>query len=72
MHDFIGDSRPNVNHLIYAAFERVAQQFLTREVKRRTTRFSSTEYTIFTNCLDSHLWFEDAQLQRWFEVWQRH
>jgi hypothetical protein len=41
-------------------------------VKRRATRFSSTEYTIFTNYLDSHLWFEDAELQRWFEVWKRH
>jgi hypothetical protein len=70
--DFIGEERPNVNHLIYAAFERVAQQFLTREVKRRAARFSTTEYTIFTNYLDSHLWFEDAALQRWFEAWRRH
>lgn len=72
MRDFIGDSRPTVNHLIYAALERVASQFLTRAVKRRAARFSSTEYTIFTNCLDSHLWFEDSELQRWYEVWRLH
>lgn len=72
MRDFIGDRRPNVNHLIYADFVRVATQFLTREVKRRADRFSPTKYTIFTNFLDSHLWFEDAELQRWFEVWRRH
>lgn len=72
LHDFIGDARPNVNHLIYAAFEQVATQFLTREVKRRAARFSSTEYTIFTNCLDSHLWVENAELQRWLELWHRH
>ena len=70
--DFIGDSQPNVNNLIYAALERVAQQFLTREVKCHVTRFSSIEYTIFTNCLDSHLWFEDTELQRKFEIWRRH
>lgn len=72
MRDFIGEGRLNVNHLIYAALERVATQFLTREVKRRAARFSSTEYTIFTNYLDSHLSFEDAELQRWFEIWRRH
>jgi hypothetical protein len=70
--DFLGDDHPNVNHLIYAAFERVAKQFLAREVKRSAARFSCTEYTIFTNYLNSHLWFVDTELQRWFEKWQRH
>lgn len=65
--DFLGDDRPNVNHPIYAVFERVAKQFLAREVKRSAARFSCTEYTIFTNYLNSHLWFVDTELQRWFE-----
>lgn len=68
MRDVLGNDRPSVNHLIYAAFERVAQQFLTREVKFRVALFSSTKFTIFTNHLDSHLSFEDTELQRWFEV----
>ena len=72
MRDFLGDGRPDVNHLIYAAFERVATLFLTTVVKRRACRFSSTEHGIFINYLDSHLWFEDAELQRWFDAWQRH
>ena len=72
MRDVLGNDRPNVNHLIYAAFERVARQFLTREVKRRAARFSSIKFTIFTNYLDSHPSFEDSELQRLFEIWRRH
>jgi hypothetical protein len=59
-----------MNDLIYAAFERVAHEFLERIVKRRIRHFTNTEYTIFTNCLDSHLWFEDENLNRWLEVWR--
>lgn len=58
--------------MIYVALERVAQMFLTREVKHRARRFASVEYTIFTNYLDSHLWFEDQALNRWFEAWRKY
>jgi hypothetical protein len=51
--EYRGDSPATVNDLIGAAFERVAQTFLTRVVKRRARRFASTEYTVWTNCIDS-------------------
>ena len=44
---------PSVNDLIGAAYERVAQDFLRHQVKRRARRFTSTEYTVWTNCMDS-------------------
>ena len=51
--DYRGTSRATVNDLIGAAYERVAQEFLTRTVKRYAHRFASTEYTVWTNCMDS-------------------
>ena len=51
--EYLGDRRPSVNDLIGAAYERVAQDFLRHQVKRRARRFTSTEYTVWTNCMDS-------------------
>jgi hypothetical protein len=51
-----------VNDLILAAFESVAHDFLEHTVKGRISRFDTAEYSIFTNCLDSHLWFNDPVL----------
>jgi hypothetical protein len=47
------DGTSTVNDLIGAAFERVAQTFLQRVVKHRAARFTSTDYTVWTNCMDS-------------------
>ena len=70
--EYFGDSRPKINDLIFVALDRVAQEFLSREVKSRRRRFTSDEYSIYTNCMDSHLWFEDADLNRWFEIWRKY
>jgi hypothetical protein len=43
----------SVNDLIYAAYDRIAQDFLTHIVKGRSRRFPSVEYTIFINFIDS-------------------
>ena len=51
--DYRGTSRATANDLIGAAYERVAQEFLTRTVKYHARRFTSTEYTVWTNCMDS-------------------
>lgn len=69
--DLCADAPVTVNHLIFAALERVVQDFLVHVVKRRAARFTSTEYTIYTNNLDSGLWFDDAELNRWFEHWRK-
>jgi hypothetical protein len=58
------------NDLIYAALDRVAHDFLDHVVKGRISHFANSEYTLFINCLDSHIWFEDENLNRWFEAWR--
>lgn len=61
---------PAFNELIYAVFERMTAKFLDSVVKSRRHRFSSLEFTTYTNFLDSHVAFVDADLNRWFEVWR--
>jgi hypothetical protein len=68
--DWLGDKSPHVNDLIYAAYSRVADEFLGHVVKHRADRFITTDYQIFTNYMDSSLWFEDANLNRWYEAWR--
>jgi hypothetical protein len=70
VHEWCGESHITVNDLIYAALDRVARDFLEHIVKSRSRHFACTDYTIFTNYLDSHLWFDDSDLNRWFESWQ--
>lgn len=67
-----GDRSPSINHIIYVAYETIAREFLGTVVKHRRSRFSTTEYTIFTNYLDSHLWFDNLDLNRWFEAWRKY
>ena len=65
MGDFI-----TLNNLLYVAFERIVDDFLHHIVHaKRQSRFRSTSYEIFTNYLDSSVWFDDANLQRWFQYW---
>jgi hypothetical protein len=61
---------PDGNSLIYAAYENVAQNFLEHVVKQRASRFTTTEYTIIANYIDSNLWFDDKNLNRWYEAWR--
>ena len=62
---------PQINDLIYAALDRVARQFLDEIPSRARLHASTLEYTVFTNCMDSHVWFEDERLEERFEEWRR-
>jgi hypothetical protein len=38
----------------------------------RIRRHASTlEYSIYANCLDSHVWFEDESLEERFQRWRK-
>ena len=65
------DPTPNINDIIGATLERVAQDFLEHAVKSRRTRFATLSYNVWTNCLDSGLWFDDEYLNRWYEAWRK-
>lgn len=59
-----------LNNLLFVSFERIVDDFLNHIVHaKRQNRFRSTSYEIFTNYLDSSVWFNDTNLQRWFEDW---
>lgn len=60
---FIDDERPNANTPTNVTFERVAQQFLVREVIRHAARCSSTDCTIPTKHSAADLWSVYVELQ---------
>lgn len=62
---------PRINDLIYAALDRVARQFLDEIPSRARLHACTLEYGIFTNCMDSHLWFDDERLNELYEEWRR-
>lgn len=62
---------PDINTLIYVALERVAGQFLDELPSRVRLNASTLEFTIFTNCMDSHLWFDDERVNAIYEDWRR-
>jgi hypothetical protein len=60
-----------VNDLIYAALERVSRQFLDELPSKVRLNADTLEYHIFTNCMDSHLWFDDERINALYEDWRR-
>ena len=54
-----------INYLIYIALTMVAQKFI--ESHEELFEDKSDEYTVYTNYLDSHVYFEDEEVQREFE-----
>jgi hypothetical protein len=45
----------NINALIYGTLQTIAERFIRVAVADRAEAFTSTDYTIFTNYLDSHV-----------------
>jgi hypothetical protein len=65
------DPTPHINDIIGATFERIAHEFLDHVVKSRRKHFTTLGYNVWTNCLDSGLWFDDPDLNRWYEAWRK-
>lgn len=64
--DFWKEYVTQINYLIYIALTMVAQKFI--EENEKLFEDKSNEFEIFTNYLDSHVYFEDEEVQREFEV----
>ena len=62
---------PQINDFIYVALIQVAERFVSELPKRVSRKDSCLEYSIFTNCMDSHIWFEDEGINNRFEKWRK-
>lgn len=63
--------RIGLNDLMYVAHKTIIEYFLKYVAHaKRVRHFTNAEYQVFINYLDSSAWFEDDNLQRWFEQWQ--
>lgn len=65
----------NLNTFIYVAYEQVKDMFIEQnadEIKRITELSDPYEvnYTIWTNCLDSSIWFKDQEVETLFQNWR--
>ena len=66
----------NINYIIYITFESIKDKFMSDMEEELTTictaedLSSEIDYTIYTNYLDSHLWFNNQSIQDLFENWQ--
>lgn len=63
-----------LNHLIYVAFEKIRQDFLSEKCDELEHLTESPdvfelEYDIHANCLDSSLQFKDDAVQSLYEDW---
>lgn len=65
---FLEHQSTDVNGLIYATFEIIAERFL-ESVGGRIIKYVTRDYEIFTNYLDSYLQFDDPHLQDRYEEW---
>ena len=65
--NFWTEYRADINYLIYEALDQVAQNFLTKYDEEFETDEEVREYEIFTNFMDSHVWFKNEDVQSKFE-----
>jgi hypothetical protein len=68
----------NLNLLVYKVYDEVKNRFLTdykQEVEEITWNslenvWDFEDYEIFTNYLDSHLWFNNEKIEDLFQLWR--
>lgn len=68
----------NLNLLVYKVYDEVKNKFLTEykeEIENilweKLENISDFEdYEIFTNYLDSHLWFNNEEIENLFQLWR--
>lgn len=65
----------NMNILIGRCFENMKDRFL-KDKKGEIEKIAEEsindfeEYETFTNCLDSHLWFKNEEVESLFQLWK--
>lgn len=64
----------DVNILIYSAFEIIKNQFIEENQEKIESLWFDIyelDYEIFTNYMDSHLWFNDNKIDNLFQDWRK-
>jgi hypothetical protein len=56
----------NINTFIYEALSQIAYKFIESHQKLFKSE-DDKEFEIFTNFMDSHIWFNSQEIQREFE-----
>jgi len=63
--NFWKDTAHDFNTIVYEVYYKIATDFITKN--ESLFEDESSEFTIYTNYLDSHLWFESEKVQKKFE-----
>lgn len=64
----------DVNILIYSAFEQVKNQFIEEnkeEIENLWFDIYELDYEIYTNYMDSHLWFNNNKIDDLYQKWRK-
>lgn len=64
----------DVNILIYETFEIIKNQFIEEnqeKIEELWFDIYELDYQIYTNYMDSHLWFNDNQIDDLFQEWRK-
>lgn len=64
----------NINIFIYQAFEDIKNNFINDnkdEIELLWININDVEYEIYTNYFDSHLWFNDNEIDELFQKWKK-
>jgi len=63
--NFWKEFKSDINYLIYEALTQIAYKFI--ESNKELFETESEGFEIFTNYMDSHIWFESKKVQEKFE-----
>lgn len=64
----------DVNTLIYSAFEEIKNQFIQdnkEEIQELWLDIDELDYQIYTNYMDSHLCFNDENIDNIYQKWRK-
>lgn len=64
----------DVNILIYESFEQIKNQFLednNEEIEKLWFNIYELDYQIYTNYMDSHIWFNDEKIDNLYQEWRK-
>lgn len=64
----------DINTLIYSALEEVKNQFIDEnqeKIEKLWFDINDLDYEIYTNYIDSHIWFNENQIDDLYEEWRK-
>lgn len=64
----------NINIFIYESFEQIKNQFIEEnqeKIEKLGFDIYEIEYEIYTNYMDSHIWFNDEKIDNLYQEWRK-